>query len=223
MINTADGANRIGASNATTTGYYLRKYTQEAWNRNGSVSISAPPIWRLPEFIYIYAEAVNEASGPNQEIYNLVNTVRERAFMAPMPPECAGNKDLMREYIKRERRVEFFYENKRAFNSRLYLEPTSQPEAGKEQQWLAAGSDNSDRSKNYWIQYRQPYPKCQRMINGMRPKEDPNGAIEVDGKKYKMERYCVETRVFDTPKHYYWPIMESELQKDPALVQNPGW
>ncbi|MDR3061853.1 MAG: RagB/SusD family nutrient uptake outer membrane protein [Dysgonamonadaceae bacterium] len=223
LVNTAEGANRIGASNATTTGYYLRKYLQEAWNRNGSVSISCPPVWRLPEFIYIYAEAVNETTGPNQEIYNLVNTVRERSFMAPMPPECTTNKELMRDYIKRERRVEFFYENKRTFDSRLYLEPTSQPETEKEEQWLAAGSTNSERSKNYWSQYRKSYPKCQRMINGMRPEEDPNGKIEINGKKYRMERYCVETRVFDTPKHYYWPIMQSELQKDPALVQNPGW
>ncbi|MDR1370541.1 MAG: RagB/SusD family nutrient uptake outer membrane protein [Dysgonamonadaceae bacterium] len=223
LINTAEGANRIGASNATTTGYYLRKYMQEAWNRNGSVSISCPPIWRLPEFIYIYAEAVNETTGPNQEIYNLVNTVRERSFMAPMPPECMTNKELMRDYIKRERRVEFFYENKRTFDCRLYLEPTSQPETEKEQLWMAAGPTNSERSKNYWNQYRKSYPKCQRMINGMRPEEDPDGKIEINGKKYRMDRYCVETRIFDTPKHYYWPIMQSELQKDPNLVQNPGW
>ena len=55
-INTATGENAIGASNATTTGYYLRKYLQEGWNHNGSVSISCPPVWRLPEFIYIYCE-----------------------------------------------------------------------------------------------------------------------------------------------------------------------
>ena len=223
IVNTAEGANRIGASNATTTGYYLRKYLHEAWNRNGSVSISCPPVWRLPEFIYIYAEAVNEVSGPNQEIYDLVNTVRARSFMVPMPPACLTNKDRMREYIKRERRVEFFYENKRAFNCRLYLEPTTPAEAAKEQQWNAAGTTNNERSKNYWEQFHQSYPQCQRMINGMRPVEDPAGKIVINGKTYRMERFCVETRVFDTPRHYFWPIMQTELQKDPALVQNPDW
>lgn len=223
VTNTAEGSDRIGASNATTTGYYLRKYLQEAWNRDGSVSISAPPIWRLPDFIYIYAEAVNELSGPNAEIYNLINTVRARSFMAPMPPATKSDKDLMREYIKRERRVEFFYENKRFIDCRLYLEPTTQLELDRETKWKNSGTTNNERSKNYWAQYKQPYPKCQRMINGMRPIEDPNGKIEVDGKKYRMERFCVETRIFEAPKHYLWPIMEPELINAPGLVQNPGW
>lgn len=48
--------------------------------------INGPAIWRLPTFIYIYAEAVNKVNGPTQEIYDLVNSVRERSFMAPMPP-----------------------------------------------------------------------------------------------------------------------------------------
>ena len=172
---------------------------------------------------YIYAEAVNEVSGPNQAIYDLVNTGRARSFMAPMPVACKTNKDLMREYIKRERRVEFYYENKRTFYSRLYLEPTTESELKKEQQWLAAGSTNNERSKNYWAQYHQAYPKCQRMINGMMPVEDANGKIEVGGKKYRMERFCKETRVFEAPKHYYWPIMQTELQKAVNLVQNPDW
>lgn len=223
VTNIADGADRIGASNATTTGYYLRKYLQEAWNRDGSVSISAPPIWRLPDFIYIYAEAVNEISGPNAEIYKLVNDVRARSFMAPMPPKTQSDKNLMREYIKRERRVEFFYENKRVFDTRLYLESTTKKEVDRESKWEASGTNISDKSKNYWTKYREPYPKTQRMINGMRPVEDANGKIEINGKKYRMERFCVETRIFETPKHYLWPIMQSELSNTPSLKQNPGW
>lgn len=223
VINTATGADKIGASNATTTGYYLRKYLQEAWQNSGSVSISCPPVWRLPEFMYIYAEAVNEISGPNQEIYDMINKVRARSFMAPMPPETMTSQELMREYIKRERRVEFFYEDKRAWWSRLYLEPDNSKELAKEEEWEAADSTNSGRSVNYWKEGYGPYPKCQRMINGMKPVEDPNGKIVIDGVHYKMQRFCVETRVFDTPKHYLWPILESELVKDANLVQNPGW
>ncbi|WP_028296687.1 RagB/SusD family nutrient uptake outer membrane protein [Olivibacter sitiensis] len=223
VVNTAEGSDRINASNATRTGYYLRKYLQEAWNRNGSVSISAPAIWRLPDFIYIYAEAVNEIDGPNAEIYGLVNQVRARSFMAPMPPSTLADQDLMREYIKRERRVEFFYENKRAFDFRLYLEPTVQDELNKEEVWRSAGANNNERSRRYWENGYGPYPKTQRMINGMQPVEDPNGKIEVNGKRYRMERYCVEERVFIAPRHYLFPIMISEIQQSPTLVQNPGW
>jgi hypothetical protein len=129
----------------------------------------------------------------------------------------------MREYIKRERRVEFFYEDKRAWWSRLYLEPDNSDELSKEQKWEAAGTTNNERSVNYWSQGYGPYPKCQRMINGMKPIQDPNGKIVIDGTRYKMQRFCVENRVFDTPKMYLWPIMVSELEKNSALVQNPGW
>ena len=94
-INTASGSDKIGATNATTTGYYLRKFQQESWNKSGNFSINAPAIWRLPEFIYIYAEACNELGEDIDEAYKLVNTVRERSFMKPMPPEVKTNQLLM--------------------------------------------------------------------------------------------------------------------------------
>ena len=222
-LTTASGKDQIGASNATVTGYYIRKYLNEAYNKSGNITITAPPVWRLPDFVYIYAEAVNEVSGPNNEIYDMVNLVRSRSFMVPMPLACKTDKDLMREYIYRERRVEFFYENKRAFDARLYLEPSNTKELDRESRWLSSGTDNTKRSQNYWTQYNEPYPKCQRMINGMRPVEDSNGGIDIGGKKYRMERFCVETRVFTTPTHYYWPITQSELQRSSGLEQNPGW
>ena len=59
------------------------------------------------------------------------------------------------------------------------------------------------------------------MINGMRPVQDENGAISVGGVKYRMERFCVEERVFSI-QHYLFPIRQSELQKTPSIEQNPG-
>lgn len=218
IINTAEGADKIGASNASTTGYYLHKFFKESWNRDKGFSISAPPVWRLPEFMYIYCEAVNETTGPNREIYDMINEIRERSFMAPMPPAVMNDKELMKEYIQRERRVELFYENNRVWGCRLYLEPSSEKEQARENAWKAAGSDNNERAQNYW-----PYPKTQRMINGMRPVEDPNGKIVIGDKRYKMKRFCVEERVFLAPQHYLFPLMNSELQRCPSLVQNPGW
>ncbi len=218
VINTASGSDKIGASNSTTTGYFLRKFLKESWNRDKSFDISGPPIWRLPEFIYIYCEAVNELTGPNQEIYNMINEVRERSFMAPMPGSVLNDKELMNEYIQRERRVELFYENNRIWSCRLYLEPSNSNILQQEQSWESAGSTNDERSQNFW-----PYPKGQRMINGMRPVEDPDGNIIIDGTHYKMERFFVEPRVFVSPRHYLFPIMDDEIQRTPGLVQNPGW
>jgi len=217
-INTASGSNEIGAANSTSTGYFLRKFFKESWNRDSYFTISGPPIWRLPHFIYIYAEAVNETDGPSEEIYNLINEVRARSFMAPMPTAVLSDKDLMNEYIQRERRVEFFYENDRIWSCRLYLEPESAKQTTAETAWSNAGSTNTERSQNYW-----PYPKCQRMINGMRPVQDDAGKIVIDGVHYRMERFFVESRVFETPTHYLFPLMSSEIARCPTLVQNPGW
>lgn len=221
-LNTATGSDQIGATNATTTGYYLRKFQQESWNKSGNFSINAPAIWRLPEFIYIYAEACNELGEDIDKAYDLVNEVRARSFMKPMPPTVKTDQDLMREYIKRERRVELFYEGKRPWTCRLYLEPTSREELSKERIWRSSGSDNSERTQKYWAANNGPLPRCQRMINGMRPVQDNNGKIEIDGVKYRMERFCVEERTFAI-QHYLFPIRQSELQKTPTIEQNPGW
>ena len=148
----------------------------------------------------------------------MINAIRERSFMAPMPPAVMSDKELMKEYIQRERRVELFYENNRVWGCRLYLEPSSEKEQARENAWKASGSDNNERAQKYW-----PYPKTQRMINGMRPVEDPNGKIVIGDKRYKMKRFCVEERVFLAPQHYLFPLMNSELQRCPSLVQNPGW
>lgn len=217
--NTADGSDKINATNSTTTGYFLRKFYREDYRPGNGVGFQIHfPLIRLPEIMLIYAEALNETGGSTDEIVNILNTIRERSFMVPVPPAIKSDKTKLNEYIQRERRVELFYENNRWFTTRLYLEPSSTTELAKEQAWLASGGDNDTRSQHYW-----PYPKCQRMVNGMRPVEDPNGKIIVNGKKYKMQRFYVAGWVFVTPTHYFFPVMQDELIKDPALQQNPGW
>lgn len=214
QMNTAEGDDAVSGSyldQASHTGYYLRKFYKDAWDRgHGGHTINGPAIWRLPEIIYIYCEAVNETSGPNQEIYDLLNQIRERSFMAPIPPEAKTDKKLMNEYIQRERRVELFYENHRIWHCRLYLEPDDTEQLALEKAYKGAES---------W-----PYPKTQRFSHGMKPVEDPNGKIEVNGKHYRMERFIVpDNRTFNSPRAYLWPIMQDELKRCPSLVQNPGW
>lgn len=217
--NTATGSDKINATNSTTTGYFLRKFYREDYRPGNGVGFQIHyPLIRLPEIMLIYAEALNETGGSPEEIVNILNTIRQRSFMVPVPPSIKGDKAATNSYIQRERRVEFFFENRRWFTARLYQEPSSETETAKEQAWQAAGGDNDARSQNYW-----PYPRCQRMVNGMRPVEDPNGKIVIGGVKYKMERFFVAGWVFVSPTHYFFPIQQDELAKDPALKQNPGW
>jgi hypothetical protein len=57
-----------------------------------------------------------------------------------------------------------------------------------------------------------------RPIHGMNIAE---GTSIQDNSFYK--RTFVENRVFVSPKHYLWPIPQNEINRNPNLVQNPGW
>jgi hypothetical protein len=209
IINTATGADRIGASNATSTGYYLRKFYHEDWKRSGGWSLHFPLI-RLPEIQLIYAEAMDKYYGPSPEVYNVLNNLRARSFMAPVPPGL-NQADLLK-YIQRERRVELFYEAKRYFYARWNLEPDSAPELAQEQTANASATPDL-----VW-----PYPRTQRAAHGMMPVVDPTGTLVVGGVKYKMQRFKLEDRVF-TSKNYYWPLLTSEITNCPTLIQSPNW
>ncbi|MRG47558.1 RagB/SusD family nutrient uptake outer membrane protein [Chitinophaga sp. SYP-B3965] len=209
IINTASGADKIGASNATFTGYYLRKFYHEDWKRSGNWPLHFAVI-RLPEIMLIYAEAMNRFSGPGSDVYDMLNTLRARSFMAPVPPGL--DEEAMHKYIQRERRVELFYENKRYFYARWNLEPDSPAELARENSYKGAPNPAA-----VW-----PYPRTQRYAHGMRPVEDPAGAIDIGGVKYRMERFKLEDRVF-TSKNYFWPLLQSELANAPTLIQSPNW
>ncbi len=209
VINIATGVDKLGASNATFTGYYLRKFFHEDWKRSGSWPLHFPMI-RLPEIQLIYAEAMNKYSGPSTEVYSILNNLRARSFMVPVPPGLA--QDELHKYIQRERRVELFYENKRYFYSRWNLEPDSPSELAQE-----AASKASATPDSFW-----PYPRTQRTVHGMMPVADPAGKCVVGGVAYRMQRFKLEDRVF-TSKNYYWPLITSELTNCPSLIQSPNW
>ena len=224
VLNMASGADKINAANSTTTGYFLRKFIDGSHNKaagSGAGFLSCPPLIRLATIHLIWAEAVTRTTGPDQEVYNLDNAIRSRSFMAPMPPATITNRELMLDYIARERRVELYHEKCRFWQCRLYLEPTSQLEQTHDEQWNSLpGSTNDEKAQQYFAKYGA-YPKTQRRVCGMRPVEDANGKITVGGKKYKMQRFWVEDRVFNE-KHYLFPIPIDELQKA-GIAQNPNW
>jgi hypothetical protein len=209
IINTATGSDKIGASNATSTGYYLRKFFHEDWKRSGNWPLHFPCI-RLPEIQLIYIEAMNNFSGPSSDIYDVINNLRARSFMVPVPPGLDAS--ALNKYIQRERRVEFFYENKRYYYSRWNLEPDSPSELAQE-----AAAKASSTPDNVW-----PYARTQRAAHGMTPVADPAGTLVVGGVNYKMQRFKLEDRVF-TSKNYYWPLTSSEITNCPTLLQSPNW
>ncbi|MGV8096433.1 MAG: RagB/SusD family nutrient uptake outer membrane protein [Mangrovibacterium sp.] len=73
---------------------------------------------RYADVLLMYAEAKNEASGPDQSVYNAINEVRARPSVGMPPVDQAryNSKELVREFIRHERQVEFAIEGIRYFD-----------------------------------------------------------------------------------------------------------
>lgn len=69
---------------------------------------------RYADVLLMYAEAQNEAVGPDASVYLATKLVRNRAAMPDYP--VGLTKDKMRDYIRNERRWEFGYEHSRYFD-----------------------------------------------------------------------------------------------------------
>lgn len=121
------GLDGLGKLNATTTGYYLRKFVNEGLDleKNAS-SVHTWILFRYGEILLNYAEAMNEAYGP--ELTNgytmtakaAVDKVRQRpgVDMPILPPGLS--KEEMRTRIRHERRVELAFEEHRFFDVRRW-------------------------------------------------------------------------------------------------------
>lgn len=127
--------NPRGNANATPTGYYLRKYMPEIILNNEHTG-SAYRLWtiiRYAEILLNYAEAMNEVNGPCQEVYDMLDQVRHRAGITGSVADRAdltGSKDRMRNFIHKERTVEFAFEEHRVWDVRRWncaVEALSRP------------------------------------------------------------------------------------------------
>jgi hypothetical protein len=122
------GADDPQKKNASPTGYYLKKFLNEKLNlTNDAKEIRSWIVFRYAEILLNYAEAMNEAYGPdNNNGYSMtareaVNAVRARTDVA-MPPVnvASGDKSGMRAAIKHERRIELAFEDHRYWDLRRW-------------------------------------------------------------------------------------------------------
>lgn len=116
----AGGADDMSAPNASKTGYYLRKFLTD--NLNLTQDAKAQHNWvayRYAEVLLNYAEAMNEAYGPDQapDGYTLtaldaLQLVRDRASLQ-LPAVRASSREEFRQAVKHERRIELAFEDHR--------------------------------------------------------------------------------------------------------------
>jgi hypothetical protein len=100
----------------TNTGYYLGKGLDPQYCVNGPLKLNGSNfiIFRYGEILLSYAEAQNEAVGPDASVYDAVNQVRQRSDLPPL--QEGMTQEEMRTAIYRERRVELAFEEKRWFD-----------------------------------------------------------------------------------------------------------
>jgi hypothetical protein len=113
----------------TRTGYYMRKFWFSNSTKNQVSSIFADPIMRLAEIYLNYAEAANEAYGPNTPApgatltaVQAINIIRTRAGMPPVLAAYTVDKDAFRPRIKNERNVELSWEGHYYYDIRRWMD-----------------------------------------------------------------------------------------------------
>jgi len=120
-----DGQNGPGdydeyETSAAMTGYYIRKFITET----NSIVFGQPNssdnwiLMRYAEVLLNYAEAQNEASGPDGSVYDAVNNVRDRAGMPELPLGLSQTE--MRQRIQNERTIELGFEELHFFDVRRW-------------------------------------------------------------------------------------------------------
>jgi hypothetical protein len=134
------------------TGYVLRKYVNpiDAWKGTASRRLNkAFPIIRYAEILLSYAEALNSLGGESytidvngvsrtfsrdvNEIKKAFNQVRYRSGLPGLTDAELAGADFVLSKIKKERMIEFLYENRRYFDVRRwgdYEESENQPIMG---------------------------------------------------------------------------------------------
>jgi len=114
-----DGSDK--SINATKTGYYMSKFLSGSatWNQVTNTTVRRPwVIFRYAEILLNYAEAQNEAIGPDASVYDAINQVRKRAGIANLPAGLTQSQ--MRDRIRNERRIELAFEEHRFFDVRRW-------------------------------------------------------------------------------------------------------
>lgn len=173
-----------GNWNTSKTGYYLRKFMDDNFPINNPWNISGLQPWiyiRYAEILLNYAEAQNEATGPDASVYSAINLIRQRAGMPILPSGLS--QEVMRKRIWNERQVELAFEEHRFYDVRRWkiaIETENVPAYGIDVTKNSAGILNYSRKiaidgrhfeeKNYWL----PIPREEIQSSNNQLEQNPN-------------------------------------------------
>ncbi|SFL44435.1 Starch-binding associating with outer membrane [Porphyromonadaceae bacterium KH3CP3RA] len=129
----------INMNSYSTTGFFPKKYTHfqsVIGSGNTFTRENYPwPVLKLNELYLLYAEALNEADGPSEEVYFYLNKIRRRAGLQDVEaawstysinPDKYKSQTGLREIIQRERTIELIFEGKRFWDLRRWKLATTE-------------------------------------------------------------------------------------------------
>jgi len=169
--------------NASKTGYYLLKFLDDKLPIDNPWDVAGVQPWiylRYAEVLLNYAEAQNEASGPDASVYDAINLIRERAGMPDLP--VGLTQATMRDAIRRERQVELAFEEHRFYDVRRWkiaIDTENEPAYGvnitKNGNTLTfekkvALDGRKFEEKHYWL----PIPRAEILSSGNKLEQNPS-------------------------------------------------
>lgn len=110
-----DPVNNKNDKNAAVTYVYFRKYIADMYSQQRTLWVNWN-IFRYADVLLMYAEAKNEATGPDNTSYDAIDQIRSRAGMPSLDREKYNTKEKLRSAIRNERRVELAGEGLRYFD-----------------------------------------------------------------------------------------------------------
>jgi hypothetical protein len=110
----------VGGNNCSKTGYNFRKLVDPAAVKEQIDNHANEITIRFAEVLLTYAEAKNEATGPDATIYDAIDKIRVRAGMPVLDRVLLNSKEKLREAIRHERRIELALEGHRYMDIRRW-------------------------------------------------------------------------------------------------------
>jgi hypothetical protein len=191
-----DGQGTNDLARHMTCGYYAKKLVHLETYKSANIATTqySYPLIRLSDLYLLYAEALNESkSAPDAEVYQWINLVRTRA----------GLEGVVESYDK------YAVESSRT----KPLRKEGMREIIKNERNIELCFEG------------QRYFDLLRWKDAMQYFNEPIKGWNHNGNsvdKYYVVTSYEDQRVFNT-RDYLWPIKIGSLQKNPNLVQNPGW